>query len=67
MYYKLFFETEEKAKAFIEEINGLGYEWNPVRLYRPEKGIYQDAYCLEFNAMPKVFKDIERYYFGSGS
>lgn len=65
MYYKLYFETEEKAKAFIEEINNLGYEWNPARLYQPEKGMYQDSWCIEFNATAKAFKDIERYYFGN--
>lgn len=64
MYYKLFFETEEKAKAFIEEINNLGYEWNPARLYQPKTGMYQDSWCIEFDATAKAFKDIERYYFG---
>lgn len=60
---RLYFETEEKAKVFIEEINNLGYEWNPVRLYRPKKGIYQDSWCIEFDATAKAFKDIEKHYF----
>lgn len=65
MYYKLYFETEAKALAFIEEINNLGYEWNPYKMYRIEKGMYQDSWCIEYNATAKASKEIERYYFGS--
>ena len=65
MYYKLYFETEAKALAFIEEINNLGYEWNPARLYQPKTGMYQDSWCIEYNATTKAFKEIERYYFAN--
>lgn len=63
MYYKLYFETEEKAKTFIDEINGLGYEWNPVRLYRPKTGMYQDSWCIKFDATAESFRKIEKAYF----
>lgn len=55
--YKLYFDTEDDAKKFIEEINGLGYEWHPVTLT-------QDG-DLMFEASKTVFKKIEKHYFES--
>lgn len=55
--YKLYFDTEENAKKFVEEINGLGYEWQPATLTQ--------ECALKFEATPKVFEDIEKQYFES--
>ena len=55
--YKMYFDSEEDARAFVEEINGLGYEWHPVTLT-------QDG-DLTFEASKTVFKEIEKRYFES--
>ena len=55
--YKLYFDTEESAKEFIEEINNLGYEWQPVTLTQ--------ECALKFEASKKESEKIEKHYFGN--
>lgn len=54
--YKLYFDDVESANEFIEEINNLGYEWQPATLTQ--------ECALKFEAKETEFKKIEKYYFG---
>lgn len=65
--YELFFRDEEQANTFIDEVNTLGYEWNPVHLYKgiPSFGPREYYWILRYKASYRMHQKIHAYYMGS--
>lgn len=43
MYYRLYFSSVDEANEFIDRLNGLGCDWNPVHLDTNDKPVLQFA------------------------
>lgn len=65
--HELFFRDEEQANTFIEEVNGLGYEWHPVHLYKgkPPYGPREYTWILKYESDTRTAQKIHAFYMGS--
>ena len=65
--HELFFRDEEQANTFIEEVNGLGYEWHPVHLYkgRSPYGPREYTWILKYESDTRTAQKIHAFYMGS--
>ena len=65
--HELFFNSEEQAHTFIEEVSSLGYEWHPVHLYKgvPPYGPKRNTWILKYECDSRTARKIHAFYMGS--